>query len=172
MTVVLFLTVVFSLAVSAFCSGAETGFLSVSRGRILHMAREGGVRARIIQEAILNMGRTTTAILVGNNLANVSYSSAFTALVVAAETASPAAEAALAFLSALILLFFGEFLPKLLCSARPLHRLLALDKAVLTTEDAADCARWGCATAALCITKRGAIPAMPSLDDVTALLAQ
>ena len=126
MTVVLFLTVVFSLAVSAFCSGAETGFLSVSPGRIHHKARAGGVRARIIQEAILNMGRTTTAILVGNNLANVSYSSAFTALVVAAETASPAAEAALAFLSALILLFFGEFLPKLLCSARPLHRLLAL----------------------------------------------
>ena len=53
-----------------------------------------------------------------------------------------------------------------------LHRMLALDKTVLTAEDAADCARWGCATAALCITKRGAIPAMPSLDDVTALLAQ
>ena len=43
---------------------------------------------------------------------------------------------------------------------------------MLRTRDAADCARWGCATAALCITKRGAIPAMPSLDDVTALLAQ
>lgn len=53
-----------------------------------------------------------------------------------------------------------------------LHRMLALDKApaALTVEDAADCARWGNASAACCITKRGAIPAMPSLDEVQALL--
>ena len=126
MTALLLLAVLLALGVSAFCSGAETGFLSVSRGRILHMAREGGVRAMVIQEAIFHMGRTTTAILVGNNLANVSYSSAFTALVVAAEISSPAAEAALSLLSALILLFFGEFLPKLFFAARPLQRLLAL----------------------------------------------
>ncbi|MGN0833856.1 MAG: CNNM domain-containing protein [Kiritimatiellia bacterium] len=126
MTIVLFLAAVLALCVSAFCSGAETGFLSVRRGRIIHMAREGGVRAKVIQEAIFHLGRTMTALLVGNNLANVSYSSAFTALVVASEISSPAAEAALSFLSALILLFFGEFLPKLFCAARPLRRLLAL----------------------------------------------
>lgn len=122
----LLLAVVVSLAISAFCSGSETGFLSVSRGRILHMAREGGVRARIIQEAIFHMGRTTTAILAGNNLANVGYSAAFTSLVVEADLSSPAAEAALSLLSALVLLFFGEFLPKLFFAARPLRRLLAL----------------------------------------------
>lgn len=32
------------------------------------------------------------------------------------------------------------------------------------------CARWGNATAALCITRRGGIPAMPALGDVQALL--
>lgn len=43
-----------------------------------------------------------------------------------------------------------------------LHRLLALDKPPvgLTADEAADCARWGNAAAALCITKRGGIPAM------------
>lgn len=53
-----------------------------------------------------------------------------------------------------------------------LHRMLALDKrpAALTVADAADCARWGNATAALCITRRGGIPAMPALGDVQALL--
>lgn len=53
-----------------------------------------------------------------------------------------------------------------------LHRMLTLDKrpAALTVDDAADCARWGNATAALCITRRGGIPAMPALGDVQALL--
>lgn len=54
-----------------------------------------------------------------------------------------------------------------------LHYLLALDKppAALTAEDAAACARWGNAVAALCITRRGAIPAMPAPGEVSALLA-
>ena len=53
-----------------------------------------------------------------------------------------------------------------------LHRMLTLDKrpAALTVAGAADCARWGNATAALCITRRGGIPAMPALGDVQALL--
>ena len=53
-----------------------------------------------------------------------------------------------------------------------LHRMLALDRAPadMSVDDAADCARWGNATAALCITKRGAIPAMPEMAAVEALL--
>lgn len=53
-----------------------------------------------------------------------------------------------------------------------LHRMLALDKAPeeLTADEAADCARWGCAVAAVCVARRGAIPAMPSLTEVETLL--
>lgn len=49
-----------------------------------------------------------------------------------------------------------------------LHRMLALDvsPAELTLAQGADCARWGNATAALCVTRRGAIPAMPAKADV------
>ena len=55
-----------------------------------------------------------------------------------------------------------------------LHRMLALGKApeALTVDDVADCARWGNATAAVCVTRRGAIPAMPSLAEAEALLAE
>ena len=126
MTVILFLIVLLALATAAFCAGCETGFLSVRRGRVIHMAREGGVRAKIIHEAISNMGRTTTALLVGNNLAAVCYSSASSAFVAALYADSPLAQVALSFVSALAILFLGEFLPKLLCSARPLRRLLWL----------------------------------------------
>ena len=65
-----------ALLFSAFFSGTETAFLSVSRERILHMAREGGVRAKRVQRALSDMGWTTTTLLIGNNLANVSYSAA------------------------------------------------------------------------------------------------
>ena len=126
MTILLFLVVVLALATAAFCAGCETGFLSVRRGRVIHMAREGGVRAKIIHEAISNMGRTTTALLVGNNLAAVCYSSASSAFAAALYADSPAMQVVLSFVSALAILFLGEFLPKLLCSARPLRRLLWL----------------------------------------------
>lgn len=124
--ILLFLAVIVALAVTAFCAGSETGFLSVSRDRIIHMVRAGSVRAKIIYQAISDMGRTTTAILVGNNLASVCYSSAASALAGVLFAESALARAALSVVSALALLFLGEFLPKLLCSARPIRRLLAL----------------------------------------------
>jgi fructokinase len=49
-----------------------------------------------------------------------------------------------------------------------LHRMLTLNKRPdqLTMKEAADCADWGNAVATCCVQKRGAIPAMPSLDEV------
>ena len=88
MTVLLAISMIAALALAAFCAGAETAFLSVRRGRVLHMARAGGARAKIIQEALSNIGRTTSALLVGNNLASVAYSSASAALSVAPTAAT------------------------------------------------------------------------------------
>ena len=122
----LVLAILASLALAAFCAGAETGFLSVSRGRILHMARAGGARARIIHAAVTNLGRTTTALLVGNNLASVSFSSASAALSAVAFPESSAAQAVWSGAAAVTVLYFGEFAPKLLCAARPLRRMLQL----------------------------------------------
>lgn len=122
----LVLVLLLSLTVAAFCAGAETGFLSVRRERILHLAREGGRLAQIVQKAISDMGRTTTALLVGNNLANVSYSSAASALSVLAFPDTAWAQAVCGFAAAFLMLVVGEFLPKLLCSARPLRRTLRL----------------------------------------------
>ena len=44
----LLLAALVALAVAAFCAGTETAFLSVSRERILHLAREGGRKAAIV----------------------------------------------------------------------------------------------------------------------------
>lgn len=124
--ILLFLAAVAALAGSAFCSGAETGFLSVSRERVLHLAREGGVKAAKVQKALADMARTTTTLLIGNNLASVGYSSAFAALSARISGSSATASAILGFVGAFILLYCAEFMPKLLFAARPLRRILAV----------------------------------------------
>ena len=127
MTVLLlFLVALLALAWSAFCSGAETGFLSVSRERILHLAHEGGRKAKKVQRALKDMGRTTTTILIGNNLANVTYSAATAALSVRLFGENATVRAAWSFLAAFTVLYTSEFMPKLLCAARPLRRTLRL----------------------------------------------
>lgn len=127
MTIVLLLSgALVALVFSAFFSGTETAFLSVSRERVLHMAREGGVRAKRVQKALSDMGWTTTTLLIGNNLANVSYSTATAALSVHLFSQNEIASAAWSFFAAFVVLYTSEFMPKLLCSARPLRRVLLL----------------------------------------------
>jgi len=115
-----------ALALAAFCAGAETGFLSIRRGRLLHLVRAGGRRARVLQDAYQHLGRTTTALLVGNNLASVSYSAASAALSSVLFADSSASRSFWSACAAFAILYFGEYVPKLLCSARPLRRMLAL----------------------------------------------
>ena len=126
MVFLLILVALLALAWSAFCSGAETGFLSVSRERILHLAHEGGRKAKKVQRALQDMGRTTTTILIGNNLANVTYSAATAALSTRLFGESMTGRAVWSFLAAFTVLYTSEFMPKLLCAARPLRRILRL----------------------------------------------
>ena len=122
----LILAAVVALLWSAFCSGTETAFLSVGRERVLHLAREGGRKALKVQRAISDMGRTTITLLIGNNMANVSYSSATAALSVELFGHNDTLKAIWGFLAAFTVLYVAEFLPKILCAARPLRRSLRL----------------------------------------------
>lgn len=125
MSAFLFLVTLAMLAVSAFCSGTETSFLSVSRERVLHLARAGGRKARSVQAALAEMSRTMTTILIGNNLANVAYSSATAALIVE-HCRDSIWRSVWSFIAAFVVLYVSEFLPKILCAARPLRRSLQL----------------------------------------------
>jgi CBS domain containing-hemolysin-like protein len=115
-----------ALAVAAFCAGSETAFLSVSRGRLLHLAREGSAAAKIVKAAIDDMTATMTSLLVGNNLAAVVFSSASAALSARLFASSAVARTVWSVTAAFTVLYLSEFLPKLLCSTRPLRRILAL----------------------------------------------
>ena len=127
MTIVLLVAAaVAMLALTAFCAGAETAFLSVSRERILHLSREGGRKAKIIQKALSAMPRTMTTLLIGSNLASVAYSSATAALAGVLFSQRATASAIWSFGAAFTILDVAEFLPKMLCAARPLRRILAI----------------------------------------------
>ena len=125
MTVLLVLVMIFALVWAAFCAGAETAFLSVSRERILHLSRSGGRKAEKVQQALSDMDRTTTTLLIGNNLASVAYSAASAALALRICSGS-VMRGVWSFAAAFTVLYFAEFLPKLLCAARPLRRSLML----------------------------------------------
>lgn len=127
-TFLLVFATLLSLAAAAFCAGAETAFLSVSRERILHLAREGGRKAKLVQKTLADMARTTTTLLIGNNLASVAYSTA-TAALIADQCQDSLGRSIWSFLAAFLVLYVSEFLPKLLCAARPLRRSLALASA-------------------------------------------
>ena len=124
--VLLILAAVAMLALTAFCAGAETAFLSVSRERILHLAREGGKKAKIVHKALAAMPRTMTTLLIGSNLASVAYSSAMAELAETFFLNRAAASALWSFSAAFTILYVAEFLPKMLCAARPLRRVLML----------------------------------------------
>ena len=126
----LFVAAILSLALAALCAGAETGYLSVSRERILHLAREGGRKAALVQKALGDMGHTTTMLLIGNNLASVTYSTSTAAISAALFAEGSAASMVWSFLAAFTVLYVSEFMPKLLFAARPLRRILSIADAV------------------------------------------
>ncbi len=128
MTVLLAISMIAALALAAFCAGAETAFMSVNRGRIVHLAHYGSETARIVQKALSSMNRTLTSLLIGNNIAHVVFSAASAALG-ARLWAMTWERTVWTAGSALAILYLSEFLPKLFCATRPLTRILALSKA-------------------------------------------
>ena len=75
-TTILIVLMAISLAVAAFCAGVETGFLSVSRVRLLSLVRQSAPRAKRLARILGDMSRVLTTLLVGNNLAAVLFSTA------------------------------------------------------------------------------------------------
>ncbi len=124
--ILLMLAAISTLALAAFCAGAETAFLSVSRERVLHLARSGGKKAKELQKIISDMPRTLTTLLIGNNLAAVAYSSASAALAIELLGTARIGLLVWTVASALLVLYASEFMPKMLCAARPLKWCLRL----------------------------------------------
>lgn len=97
------------LLLSAFFSSAETAMTTVNKIRIRTLADEGDKRAKTLLKVTENSGKLLSAILIGNNIVNLSAASLTTSL--AYSFGSSAVAVASGILTLLILLF-GEITPK------------------------------------------------------------
>ncbi len=102
------------LALSSFFSSAETALTTVNKLRIRSMVDEGVKRAKTVSKLIEDPGKMLSAILIGNNIVNLSASSIATSLAIE-QLGNTYAGIATGILTLLILIF-GEITPKTLAT--------------------------------------------------------
>lgn len=116
---------------SAFFSGSEAALLSVNKIRIRHLADSGNKNAAILVKLLENPEQFLTAILIGNNIVNI------TASVLAADAALRFfASGGLAIATGIMTLFilvFGEVFPKTLGSRHPESTAMQIAKPIQFT---------------------------------------
>ena len=93
---------------SAFFSSAETSLTTVNRVRLKTLAEEGNRRAKTALEVWDKYGKMLSAILIGNNIVNLSASALATTLAIHIHFTVGIATAILT----VVILIFGEIVPK------------------------------------------------------------
>lgn len=110
--------IVILLIMSAMFSASETAFSSVNKSRLRELEEKGNKRAKMAIKISENFDKTLTTILIGNNIVNLSASALATVLVTARFGAGYVAVGT-AVITVLVILF-GEILPKNLATEFPL----------------------------------------------------
>ena len=119
------------LFLSAFFSSAETSLTTVNKIKMRTLAEEGNKRAQLVLDITDNSSKMLSAILIGNNIVNLSASSITTSI--AYNLGGSAVAIATGILTVLILIF-GEITPKTMATinsekmalsyAYPIHFLM------------------------------------------------
>jgi len=98
------------LGLSAFFSSAETALTTVNKIRVRTLIEEGNKRALKLQKVLDNPSKMLSAILIGNNIVNMSISSIGT--VVATKAFGSAGAGIATGILTFLVLIFGEITPK------------------------------------------------------------
>lgn len=96
------------LCLSAFFSSAETALTTVNRVRLKTLADDGNKRARVALDVLDKYGKMLSAILIGNNIVNISASALATMIAIRIHLTVGIATGALT----VFVLIFGEIIPK------------------------------------------------------------
>ena len=104
------------LALSAFFSSAETALTTVNRLRVRALVEEGDDRAIVLSKVIDDPGKLLSAILIGNNIVNISASSIATVL--ATNLIGSAGAGIATGVMTFLVLIFGEITPKTMASLK------------------------------------------------------
>lgn len=102
--------IIILLALSAFFSSAETAFTTVNHIRIRTLIDEGNKKANIVLDIITHSQKMLSAILIGNNIVNISASALATSLTI--RIWGNYATGITTGILTIIVLIFGEITPK------------------------------------------------------------
>ena len=106
------------IALSGFFSSSEITFARANKKRAENDAEKGDRRARSVKYIQDNYTRSLSTILAGNNLVNIAASSAATVFFVSLLHLS-GGEAIATLVTTLLLIVFGETMPKIIAADRP-----------------------------------------------------
>lgn len=98
------------IALSAFFSSSETALTTVNKIRVRALMDEGNRRAIILNRVLENKSKMLSAILIGNNIVNISASALAT--IIAQELVGNQAVSVSTGLLTIVVLIFGEISPK------------------------------------------------------------
>lgn len=116
--------VLLCLALSAFFSGAETAMTAVSRPRMHRLEQQGNQRAAIVNRLHRQKERMIGALLLGNNMVNITASALSTAVLISLFGDAGIVYATIAV--TILVLIFSEVLPKTYAILHPDRTALAI----------------------------------------------
>jgi putative hemolysin len=102
------------ILLSAFFSSAETALTTINKIKIMGLAEEGSKRAKTVLKVTEDSGKMLSAILIGNNIVNLSAASLTTTI--ALDIWGNAAIAIASGVLTVLILIFGEITPKTLAT--------------------------------------------------------
>lgn len=105
-----YIAIVILLIMSALFSSMETAFSSVNKIRLKHEAANGSKKAARALDIAENFDKALTSILIGNNIVNILSSSLGT--VIFTDLFGPAGVAVATVVMTVLVLIFGEVIPK------------------------------------------------------------
>ena len=106
----IFVLLVFLIAMSAFFSGTETAFATVNRIRMKNIAAAGNKKANKVIRIADEYDRALFALLIGNNIVNIASASIGT--VIFTTWFGPSGAGISTLVMTIVVLIFGEILPK------------------------------------------------------------
>ena len=105
------------IILSAFFSGSETSLTSASKPRMHNLARSGKKNAKIFEELFKNKEMLICTILFANNLVNILASAIATKILIELTNSDGVLYATI--IMTLMILIFGELIPKTLALSKP-----------------------------------------------------
>ena len=131
-----YLVIFIMICLSAYFSASEIAFNTSNKMRLRHAAEGGSTTAKVAFGITEKFTTALSAILIGNNLANIAVSTCSTLIVMELFTAEQEglASTVVTILVTVVILIFGEIMPKIISKqhADTVVRIVAIPTRVLT----------------------------------------